>query len=169
MNHRRPVFARLESLGWGLALAAALTAGGAARASGSHDVNVSATVLSKNKCSFTNDGPTALAFGAIDAWSSADKTANATTTFKCVGSSAIASYFISSNDGLYSTGSDSPRMRHATTLTEFLPYTLNFPQSGNAPKNQQQTLTITGTVQPSGFANAAPGAYADTVTLTIAP
>lgn len=141
----------------------------AAQAGGSHVVSVGATVLSKNQCKFTNGGPTVLSFGTIDPSSPATQTAVATTTFRCTGSSATATYSISSDDGLYETGANAPRMRHSVDLTRFLPYTIDLPQSGSAPKNVVQTLTVTGTVLPGDFQNALGGSYFDTVTLTIVP
>ncbi|MEK6806404.1 MAG: spore coat protein U domain-containing protein [Pseudomonadota bacterium] len=140
-----------------------------ARAAGSHTLSVGATILSKNQCKFTNGGPTALAFGAIDPSSPADSTATATTTFKCTGSSPMATYQITSDDGLYETSTSAPRMRHGTNLAEFLPYSINLPQSATVPKNVTQTLTVNGTILAAQFQNALAGAYSDTVVLTISP
>jgi spore coat protein U-like protein len=143
--------------------------GQAHAASATHTISVGATILSKNTCLFSNAGPTVLAFGAIDPSSLANKTATATTTFKCTGSSALATYSITSDDGLYKTGVNAPRLRHATNLTQFLPYSINLPQSATVPKNTVQTLTVDGTVLVADFQNAIAGAYSDTVILTIAP
>jgi spore coat protein U-like protein len=137
--------------------------------SATHTISVGATILSKNTCLFSNAGPTVLAFGAIDPSSSVNKTATTTTTFKCTGPSALATYSITSDDGLYKTGANAPRMRHAINLTQFLPYSINLPQSATVPKNTVQTLTIDGTVLVADFQNAIAGTYSDTVILTIAP
>lgn len=140
-----------------------------ATAGGTHNLSIGATVLSKNICRFTNAGPTALDFGAIDPSSVVNKTATASTTFNCTGSSPMASYSITSNDGLYSAAVNAPRMRHAFDLTKYLPYTIDMPQSGTVPKNTIQTMTVTGTVLVANFQNALAGAYNDTVLLTIVP
>lgn len=149
------------------ALLCFLMATATATAASGHSLSVSASVISKNKCSFTNGGPTALAFGAIDPSSPGNAIATATTTFKCVGADPVATYAISANNGL--NGAATPRMQHATNPAEFLPYTLDLPQSASVPKNSTQTLTVTGTITPSGFQNALVGAYSDTIVLTIEP
>ena len=69
-------------------------------ASSTHTLSIGATVLSKNICRFNTPGPTALDFGAIDPSSVVNKTATATTIFRCVGSSPMATYLIISDDGL---------------------------------------------------------------------
>lgn len=142
---------------------------GSAHASPTHTLTIGATVLSKNNCRFNTPGPTALDFGAIDPSSVVNKTATATTIFRCVGSSPMANYLIVSDDGLYSSGANAPRMRHAVNFAQFMPYTITMPQSGTVPKNTNQTLTVTGTVLVADFQNALAGAYSDTVILTISP
>jgi spore coat protein U-like protein len=146
-------------------LLAALPAPGA----GTHAAAVSATILSKSNCAFDTAGPSNLAFGTIDPSSAAAVTASVGIVFRCGGSAANATYVITSDDGLHEAGPSSPRLRHATLATEYLPYTLNLPASATVPKNVDTTFTLVGTIQPSAFANARAGAYADTVILTIAP
>ena len=140
-----------------------------AHASTTHTLSIGATVLAKNNCRFTTPGPTALNFGAIDPSSVVNKTATATTIFRCIGSSPMATYLIVSNDGLYSSGANAPRMRHSLNVAQFLPYTITLPQSGTVPKNTNQTLTVTGTILVADFQNSLAGAYSDTVILTITP
>ena len=53
--------------------------------------------------------------------------------------------------------------------TDYLAYSLNIPASATVPRNVDTVFTLVGTIQPSAFANARAGAYADTVVLTIAP
>ena len=158
---------------WPLASAgfflAAVAAAGAASAAGGHTLAVGATVLSNSNCRFSNAGPTALAFGAIDPSGTGNRTATAAVGFRCGGSVAVAVYSVSSDDGLYESGANAPRMRHATDLTRFLPYSLDLPQSGSVPRNVNQTLTVTATVLTADYQNALAGAYADTVILTIVP
>ena len=158
---------RLAALALGAALAA--TTGLDAAASPTHTVAVGAVVITRNKCQFSNGGPTALSFGTIDPASTANATATATIGFRCSGSSPIAIYNVTSDDGQYETGAGAPRMRHATNAGEFLKYAINVPQSGSVPRNTNQALTVTGTVLAADFQNALAGAYADSVVLSIAP
>jgi hypothetical protein len=154
------LFAAIVILGSGLPAQAATSAA---------TLSVTATVVSKNVCKFTT--PTAtLAFGVIDPGLATNATASVTTTFKCTGSAATATYLITTNDGLWSTGINARRMRHTTIATEFMPYALTVsPSTGTVARNVDQTLTITGTVLPADYQNRFSGAYSDTVVLTLTP
>lgn len=147
----------------GLALATS------AAASGSQAVNISAVVLANSNCRFTTASPSALDFGAIDPSSAASATASVTIGYRCNGGSAIVTWGMTANDGLHPAGPGVQRMRHATDFAQYLPYSLNLPASGTAPRNTNQTLTLTGTVAPAAFQTAIAGSYADAVVLTIAP
>ena len=142
---------------------------GAAVAAGSHALSVSASVLSKNTCRFQTTGPTALPFGTIDPGTTAPITVGLTLQYRCNGSDPVASWNVASDDGLYEAGAGQPRMRHATVLTSFLPYTLTFPAAGTVPRNTITNMSISATLTPADFANARVGAYADTVVLSITP
>jgi spore coat protein U-like protein len=132
-------------------------------------LTVAATVLSKNVCKF-NSKTSTLAFGSLDPANPVDVTVSTSIIFSCKGASAVASFFIDDDDGLYETGVNANRMRHATLPTEFLPYSLTLsPASGTAPKNVDQTLTITGLAKGVDYQNAAAGSYADTVVISIVP
>lgn len=153
-------------LGAALLLGAGLSAQ-AATSSGA--LAVTATVLSKNVCKFTTANLN-LPFGTIDPRLTTNATVTVTSTFKCTGSATTAAYLITANDGLWSTGTDARRMRHATTTTEFMPYGLTVsPMTGMVPRNVNQVLTITGTVLPADYQNRLSGAYSDTVVLTLTP
>lgn len=152
-----------------IALVLASAGVGIADAAGGHALLVSATILSKNICRFQTTGPTALAFGAINPASTGPVSTGITLQYRCNGSSAVASWAVSSDDGLYESGAGSPRLRHATVTTEFLPYTLTFPAAGTVPRNTITNMSITATITPAAFADARIGAYADTVVLTIVP
>ena len=140
-----------------------------ALAAGTHAVSVGAVVLSNSKCQFTNGGPSALAFGSIDPSSTTNRTATASVVFRCTGAAGTAVYNATSDDGLYETAVGSPRMRHAVNTTQFLKYTIDLPQSGSAPRNTNQTLTVTATVLVADFQDAIAGTYSDSVVLSIAP
>jgi spore coat protein U-like protein len=132
-------------------------------------VTVSATVVSKNQCKF-NSATAALAFGNLDAANPTNKTVNTSITFRCMGSSPMATFFMSDDDGLYETGPNANRMRHTTIGTEYIPYLFSLsPPSGTVPKNTVQALTITGTVNGVDYENAATGTYSDTVVITLNP
>lgn len=130
---------------------------------------VSATVISKSQCKFNIRNMT-LGLGSIDPLSTLSVSQSVTTTITCAGNAANATYFISSNDGLYSTGTNAPRMRHDTLTTQFMPYTLTIsPASATILKNVAQTITITGTVVPANVRDLPVGGYSDTVVITLTP
>lgn len=132
-------------------------------------LGVTATVLSKNVCKFVTPNVN-VPFGTIDPSLSTNATVTVSTTFKCTGSAPTAAYMITVNDGLWSTGVNARRMRHATITTEFMPYALSIsPLTGTVAKNVNETLTITGTVLPADYQNRSSGAYSDTVVLTLTP
>lgn len=142
--------------------------GGKAHA-GQAAVGVTATVLSKNVCKFVTASAN-LAFGAINPASTSNATASANLTIRCVGSSSSATFLITQDSGLYSTGVGANRMRNTSVLTEYLPYSLSIsPSSATIPKNVDTTIAIGGTITPSNFQNAYVGNYQDTVILTIVP
>ena len=129
---------------------------------------ISAVVLSKNVCRFQST-TSALNFGNINPTSASPVTASVTLTYRCNGSDPIATWSVGSDDGLYATGAGQPRMRHATLLTNYLPYTLTFPASGSAPRNTNLNITVTGTILPASFSAAPAGSYSDTLILSILP
>lgn len=132
-------------------------------------VSVGATVLSKNNCKFNAPGSATLAFGKIDPSTNVNATATATLTIRCAGASPTVSYALNHNSGLHETGVNLNRMKHAT-LNEYLPYALTLtPSSGTMAKNEDQTITLSSTVTPASFQNAAVGVYADTVVITLSP
>lgn len=157
----------LRALLVALAASAAL-AGLRVHAANSGTLTLSATVLSKNVCKF-NTTATALNFGTIDPTSTAPVTVSLSLSYRCNGSDAVATWSVGSDDGLNETGPGQPRMRHTTSPAFYLPYSLSFPASGNAPRNVNQTMTVTGTVMPAAFAAAIAGSYSDTLVLSILP
>jgi spore coat protein U-like protein len=62
-------------------------------------------------------------------------------------------------------------MRHATDVTEFIPYSLSLSPTtgtGSGPATPI-TLTIDGSILNADYVNALAGNYSDTVVLTITP
>lgn len=130
---------------------------------------VSAVIPSKNVCKFSG-GALALPFGTIDPSAGANINAVATMGFTCNGSSPFATFGITAGDGLYSSGPSARRMQHQTLAGTYLPYSLTWtPTAATVPKGSAQTLTVTGTLQPSNFQSALPGSYRDVVVLTLTP
>lgn len=135
----------------------------------SSSVNISAVVLSKNVCRF-NSNNVNLNFGTISADVSSDVVATAVLTFRCGGSTPLATFSITDDDGLYETGPGQKRMQNQLVPSEFLPYTMTYtPQMGTIPRNTNTPLTITGTISINDLANATAGNYTDTVILSIVP
>ena len=148
---------------------AALLLARSAEAGGGTVVSVSATVLSKSNCKFTSSSAS-IPLGSVDAAMSADRVVSATIGYRCNGSAPVAAFSFSTDDGLHESGPGLPRMRHATVLTEFLPYSFGLsPASGTINKGVVATLTLTATVTPANVANAIAGAFSDTVTVTLVP
>lgn len=153
-----------------LAMAAAGAFPAAALAAGSHTVFINAVVLSKNICTFNTSNSTINL--TIDPSGSTNASQTGTVVFRCVGSAPTASYGVTNNSGLWGSSPAALRMRHADTVTypsEYLAYSLSYPPSGTTPKNTSTTMTVTATVSVANFQNAAVGAFADSVILTIAP
>lgn len=165
MHVRRAAIRGIRCLGAAL-LAAAVVAAHADSAS----ITVTAVVLSKSNCKFSGGGAMTLAFGTINPSSASNATATATRNFSCNGSAPNATFLISAGDGLYASTPGVRRMRHGTTLTEYMTYGLALsPTSATVPKGSTQTLTVTGTLTPTDFGNVLSGSYSDTVAITLTP
>jgi spore coat protein U-like protein len=133
-------------------------------------ITVSATVLSKNNCKFTSNGALAINIPLIDPSGSATASGSVATSFKCGGASSSVSYSVTASDGSHSTGPGLRRLRHLTTTTEFLDYTLAItPSSGLAAKNAVVDVQVTASIAAAAYQNARAGSYSDTVVLTVAP
>lgn len=137
------------------------------QAAGGGTLVVSATVLSKNVCKFSVTAAT-LSF-TIDPSSTGAATASADFVFSCKGSSPVATWSISADDGAHPAGAGARRMQHASDTNEHIAYSLNLPAGGSVPKNVDYTFTVTGTIAPAAFQDAIAGSYSDTVTLTLTP
>ncbi len=146
----------------GMVLGLFFLTSGVVLAADSTTVAVSANVV--GTCRFITGGT--MAFGSLDPNSGSDVNATASPTFWCTKGAA---YTITDDDGLHKSGT-THRMQHATTLTEFIPYTFTYTSTGAGQgRTSPITLTISGTVAYADYRNSASGDYADTVTLTIAP
>lgn len=133
-----------------------------AMAGGTAIVAVSASVT--GNCQFNSGGTVSF---SLDPTSSS--VANGTVTQPRFWCTKNATYAITDDLGLHESGVIY-RMQHATTLTEFIPYTFTYTAAGSGlGKTSPITLNIAASVANADYVNAAAGSYADTVTLTITP
>lgn len=148
-------------------LLAVLIANTAGAASGT--ITVSAVVLSKSICKFRSSSAV-LDFGMLDPGSAVDVTTVTSLEFRCMGSTPIATYALTDDDGMHETGANTNRMQHLSVATEYLPYSMTLsPDSGMVPKGEYRTLTISGMVRGPDYRNVLPGSYSDSVVITINP
>jgi len=135
----------------------------------SNTLTVGATIISKSNCKFNSAG-SALNFGALDPGNTTDVVKSTSVEYVCHGSAPMATYAISSDDGLHESGPGANRMINTTVPNEYLPYSLSLsPTSGTVLKNETRTLTITGTVTSQSYRSATAGNYADTVVISLTP
>ena len=152
-------------LGLVMVLGLVLVLGRVAMAADTNTVTVTANVL--GTCRFASPTST-LAFGALDPGSGNPVNAATTTTFWCTSGTL---YTIADNDGLHELVADQNRMRHATDLAQFIPYTFSYNPAGGSGSGPGTpiTLNISGAVAFASYQNALPGDYSDTVVLSITP
>lgn len=133
-------------------------------------LTVGALVVSKSNCRF-NTTNLVLDFGAINPASSTTATATVNGSVSCNGGQAsTVTLGFTLGAGSYDTSPGNRRMRHATTLTEFLPYSLAVtPASATINKNGTLAFTVNGAILASQFQNVMAGNYTDTVTITVSP
>lgn len=133
-------------------------------------LTVGALVVSKSNCKF-NTTSLVLDFGVINPASSTTATATANGSVTCNGGQgSTVTLGITLGAGSYDSSPGARRMRHATTLTEFLPYSLGVtPASATINKNGTLPFTVNGTILASQFQNVMAGNYTDTVTITVSP
>jgi hypothetical protein len=135
----------------------------------SNTLVVGATILSKSNCKFKS-AASALNFGALDPGNTTDAVKTTSVDYVCHGSAPMATFAISTDDGLHNSGPGANRMRNTAVADEYLPYALSLsPTSGTVPKNETRTLTITGTVTSQNYRSAYAGGYADTVVISLTP
>lgn len=133
-------------------------------------VAIGATVLSTNKCLLS--APSAvLSFGTLDPAVAVLVTVSTTMTFNCKGKDNPVFYTITHDNGLNSIAPGATRMINSAAVpVQYLPYTFTLlPSSGSVPKNVNTLLTIQGTIAAADYVNAVPGAYVDTVVITVNP
>lgn len=150
---------RLIAFATGLAV---LLFTGTGMAAGTNTMTVSANVV--GTCQFSSAVST-LAFGALDPALATDASGSVNISFWCTKG---ATYTVTDDGGLHNVGT--PRMQHATILTEYIPYSISYVNTGaGLGKTTAATLAISGTVVNADYVDAAAGNYSDTVTVTITP
>lgn len=146
-----------------MAMITAVMVSGAAMAA-TNTMTVSASVT--GTCRFSSPVST-LAFGALDPSSAADGAGSVNINFWCTRGTA---YSMTNDDGLYETGVNANRMRHAVNPAEFIPYSISYAAAGTGlGATTPITLTVSGAILNADYINALEGAYSDTVVLTVAP
>ena len=133
-------------------------------------LTVGAQILTKSNCKFDSRA-LVLDFGIIDPVSTATATASLNSSITCNGGkSKVVTVVFGLGAGSYDSAPNARRMRHATTLTEFLPYTLRLtPASDTTDKNGTLAFTVDGAILASQFQNVMAGNYTDTVTISVSP
>jgi spore coat protein U-like protein len=146
-----------------LATAAALALGmtSAVQAADTNTLTVTADI--NGACGFQLPTST-LAFGVLDPTSVADATASVDIDYWCTVGTTAATV---AGDGDHFSGSR--RMNDGGT--NYIPYDLGLAgHTGTGlGKSTPLTMTVTGTIANGDYVNAAVGAYADTVVLTLTP
>lgn len=140
-----------------------------AQAASLSTMTINAVVLSKSQCRFTTPNAT-LDFGNLDPTSGAPVATSGSVTIRCGGSANPATFLITDDDGLNSTGPGARRMQHTTLAGNFIPYSLTYsPTTGTIPKNTNVPVTVDASILGLDYQTVPPGAYSDTVTLIISP
>jgi spore coat protein U-like protein len=139
---------------------------GSAMAADSASVTVSASIA--GNCRFSTNTGT-VSFGTLDPEAGGNVSGTVTQpVFWCTRGTA---YTIGDDVGLHETGS-TYRMVHATSATDFIPYTFAYTATGTgagAGIANRITMNIAAQVLDADYINALAGSYSDTVTLTISP
>jgi spore coat protein U-like protein len=143
---------------------AVLAAGGAAWASDSNTLAVSANVT--GTCKFTVANST-LNFGALDPSTPVAVNGSANPQFWCT--KGVTTDLIVASFGQNPAGTT--RQMRDSVSTDLIPYSLTLTPDGlaNGGPSVTRTLNIAGTVLAADYTGKSAGSYSDTVTLTLTP
>jgi spore coat protein U-like protein len=139
-------------------------------------LTVSAQVLNKTACFFIAP-TTPMNFGNLDPALTTNANATANIVIRCNGNKATTAMQIARDAG-QNVLANNLRMKHATSATDFMPYTLNLGGVnwgtglfiiGTIPSNSNYSFNLGGTVLAADYRNALLGSYTDNVVLTITP
>jgi len=142
---------------------AVLAAGGAAWASDTNTLTVTASVTGTCKFSSTTSS---LDFGALDPSNAVIVNGSASTQFWCT--KGVTTDVMTAGNGGHHNGTS---RQMAGPGGDLIPYSLTLsPVAGaNAGPASPRTLNIAGSVQAADYTSKAAGSYSDTVTLSITP
>jgi Spore Coat Protein U domain len=167
-----------KTVSWSSIIMLALTLGflSADAAAASSNLAVSAQVLNKTGCFFISP-TTPMNFGNIDPSLATNATATAAIVIRCNGNTGNTAMQIARDAG-QNVLANNLRMKHTTSATSFLPYTLSLGGVnwgvglfivGTIPNNSNYSFNLNGTVLPVDYRPALIGGYTDNVVLTITP
>jgi spore coat protein U-like protein len=144
------------------ALAALLALGGAAHAADSANLGVTANVV--GNCQILSTTP--VDFGTLDPASTVDATGAGAVSFWCTKN---ATFTLSMNDGLNADGG--VRRMKGPGATDFIAYNLTAASTSGQGQGRTSPLNVAvnGLVAAANYADAAVGAYSDTVVISITP
>jgi hypothetical protein len=140
------------------------------RVADSQSISLSATVLSRSNCRFSPpNATTTLNFGNLNPANPSAVTASTTINYRCGGSAPMATFMITADDGQHSIDG-SRSLQSESDPDSHIHYAVSLcTQSATIPRNTDQTLTVTGTINGDAYLSASPGSYADILTLLINP
>ena len=141
-----------------IAAAALLCAAGFAQASGSADINVSATV--QGICKF-QAATTNLAFGNIDP-SAGAASASGSITYKCTNGTSAPTVSFNSGTASRTMANGSDTLAYTLTLGSTVAGT-------GFGSGQEKTLSLTGGITAAALENAKALTYTETVQINITP
>ena len=121
---------------------------------------------SAQSCTFRNPAPAGITFPTLDPSAATVVTASTQVRIRCTGPGVPPPAgwgFV----GLYGSNPNL-RLKH-TTLNAYIPYSVGNPPSLLASGGRNQTYLVTATILPASYVSAYAGAYADTLTISIAP
>lgn len=143
---------------------AVLAAGGAAWASDTNTLTVTASVA--GTCKFVSATST-LDFGALDPSNPVLVTGSGTTKFWCT--KGVPTATLAAGNGAHWSGTS--RRMVGSAPTDLIPYSLTLTPDGlpNAGPGSPRSLAIGGQVLAADYTGATAGNYTDTVSITINP
>lgn len=152
----------MKKIFWAAAAMFAIAAAGTVFAGGTATVSVTATVVPT--CSFNSGG--SIAFGSLDPAVGTD--VNGTVTQPVFWCTNGTGYTITDDDGLHKSGTTHRLIGPAAS--DLIPYTFTYTATGTGSgRTSPITMAISSTILGTDYRFANPGAYSDTVTLTITP
>ena len=134
------------------------------------NLTINAVILSKSQCRFRNPNSATIDFGNLDPSSGVPVATTTGLIIRCGGSADPATYLITDDNGLSSTGPGARRMQHTSLPGNFIPYYLSYtPATGTISRNTDAPITVNASILGTDYQSVPTGPYSDTVILTVAP